>query len=243
MGLRIFKRNNIWYAEIDRKRFSLKTSDEKVALKSLNYLIDILSKPKPIRINKFVDEMVEWAWNNKPKQYLDRWRNVLNIFKEYFGPNLNMNDLITDHIYKFMDDLSYSYSPSTINHIVCNLKSIFNKAKYLELLGHNPFTKIKLINLSSIEIDNEDWLKIKAQHRHKCASCGKHENEVNLTKDHIYPRSYGGKLSKKNVQPLCRSCNSKKGAKFVDFRDPRTNCGHPILTEENLQKISNAFKF
>jgi 5-methylcytosine-specific restriction endonuclease McrA len=39
-----------------------------------------------------------------------------------------------------------------------------------------------------------------------------------LERDHVYPRSRGGLDLLGNLQPLCRSCNSRKGTKFLDFR-------------------------
>lgn len=35
--------------------------------------------------------------------------------------------------------------------------------------------------------------------------------EVLMTKDHILPKSKGGKNALENYQPMCASCNSKKG--------------------------------
>lgn len=37
-------------------------------------------------------------------------------------------------------------------------------------------------------------------------------NEVLMTKDHIIPRSLGGKDILDNLQPMCKYCNSKKGS-------------------------------
>ena len=43
-----------------------------------------------------------------------------------------------------------------------------------------------------------------------CKHCGKRRY---LSVDHIVPEIKGGSLDLKNLQTLCRSCNSKKGAK------------------------------
>ena len=36
-----------------------------------------------------------------------------------------------------------------------------------------------------------------------------------MTKDHIIPKSKGGKKSLYNMQPMCATCNTKKGNKLV----------------------------
>lgn len=48
-----------------------------------------------------------------------------------------------------------------------------------------------------------------AQHGNKCAKCK--SSNVSLTRDHIVPVSQGGNDNITNIQPLCRSCNSRKG--------------------------------
>jgi len=53
----------------------------------------------------------------------------------------------------------------------------------------------------------KEWEALKKQYNYKCASCGKIKP---LTKDHILPLSEGGTDYIENIQPLCRSCNSKK---------------------------------
>lgn len=62
-------------------------------------------------------------------------------------------------------------------------------------------------------ISLKSWLEIKKNYGNKCAICGIIESEeIQMTIDHIYPISKGGKNNKENIQPLCWSCNSKKQA-------------------------------
>lgn len=46
---------------------------------------------------------------------------------------------------------------------------------------------------------------------HACVACGSGEN---LSLDHIWPWSKGGDDNHDNLQTLCRSCNSSKGARI-----------------------------
>ena len=46
---------------------------------------------------------------------------------------------------------------------------------------------------------------------HLCMYCGGNFHESNLTRDHVYPLSRGGKEKWSNVVTACRSCNSRKG--------------------------------
>jgi hypothetical protein len=43
-----------------------------------------------------------------------------------------------------------------------------------------------------------------------CQHCGSRRN---LTVDHIHPESKGGEMTMENAQTLCRTCNSRKGAR------------------------------
>ena len=63
----------------------------------------------------------------------------------------------------------------------------------------------------------EEWMNLKKQYNFACAGCKKAEPEVKLTEDHIEPVSRGGDDYITNIQPLCRSCNSKKHNKTIYY--------------------------
>jgi hypothetical protein len=60
--------------------------------------------------------------------------------------------------------------------------------------------------------NTEDWQRILLEHSNSCAIC---KSDSNITIDHVIPLSKGGTNFPDNLQPLCRSCNSRKGASIV----------------------------
>lgn len=68
-------------------------------------------------------------------------------------------------------------------------------------------------------ISDEQWQRLKAHYHNRCLACGARENDgATLSLDHIVPLANRGSNSIHNVQPLCRPCNSRKGARTVDYR-------------------------
>lgn len=64
----------------------------------------------------------------------------------------------------------------------------------------------------------EEWLILREHFGDVCGNC-----KVPLERpvmDHVIPLSRGGTNYIENIQTLCKACNSGKGAKSIDHRDP-----------------------
>jgi 5-methylcytosine-specific restriction endonuclease McrA len=67
-------------------------------------------------------------------------------------------------------------------------------------------------------ITPQEWEALKKKYNHTCLKCKRREPDIKLTLDHVKPLRLGGENTISNAQPLCGSCNSSKGAKWIDYR-------------------------
>lgn len=81
--------------------------------------------------------------------------------------------------------------------------------KRLRHYGHRP---------APGRICASEWAQLKRQYDYTCLACGRKEPDIELTLDHVVPLVRGGSAGIENAQPLCRSCNSAKKDRVVDYR-------------------------
>lgn len=65
-------------------------------------------------------------------------------------------------------------------------------------------------------ITEKEWKSVLDKYGRRCLCCRR--DDVTISMDHVVPLAVGGTNTVDNVQPLCRSCNSKKGTKTIDYR-------------------------
>lgn len=149
--------------------------------------------------------------------YLDLVNNPLTdkrTVNELEKRNQTQSNIITDLVLeknkikttlqrKYKGDINYIKKQYKKN--IRNLKQENKKLnKQKQLQQRNNKNVPKLVKEAVFKRDN-----------YTCLCCG---IQTDLSIDHIVPRSSGGSNDMSNLQTLCRSCNSAKSDKYVDYR-------------------------
>lgn len=89
----------------------------------------------------------------------------------------------------------------------------------------NSLYKRRSLEKSSGNISLKEIRDLFKFYNYTCLCCGKSAPDIVLTLDHVIPLKLGGPNIIDNAQPLCKSCNSRKHIKIIDYRkDWKNKC-------------------
>lgn len=80
----------------------------------------------------------------------------------------------------------------------------------------------------------KQWKGLCAAYGNRCLCCG--TSEEKLTQDHVKPLACGGDNWITNIQPLCKRCNSGKGAREWDYRPDNGEAARKILEADTRRQ-------
>ena len=100
---------------------------------------------------------------------------------------------------------------SVIHESITNLELGLRNYNHLQTLIDSEPRRKACVFTSKVDVKKA----IFDIHGENCLCCG---DGNNISLDHIIPVYKGGLNEINNLQPLCKSCNSRKGTKIIDYR-------------------------
>lgn len=152
MGTRLFQHRSVWYVELDGKRRSLRTNDEKEARRLYSqirreYLAGKLAHltgqcTKSFQI--FCDEFAAWSEQVQPRS--TSRANILSLHKllPHVGAHTKLDRITLKHIDQMTAKCKTDgLSVASINHYIRHARTAMNKAVEWGYLPANPLASAK----------------------------------------------------------------------------------------------------
>lgn len=133
-----------------------------------------------------------------------KWVKVGEEFWDFDKINKVENCLSLLRRYKIVN-------PDDLSDMRVKLRQIYDQYKQWTERKNNQPRRIAC----SVTGDEKIRTVVFELHGKQCLRCGTNKN---ISIDHIVPVFKGGLNEIGNFQPLCKSCNSWKGTKIIDFR-------------------------
>ena len=105
--------------------------------------------------------------------------------------------------------------PGSLNESIAFLREV--KARYEARHGQKPSRPTSPARLVIAANYDAIFMRVGKRDGFHCGACSATSN---LQLDHVLPVSCGGSSDDGNLQILCATCNNRKGAKTVDYRQP-----------------------
>jgi len=131
------------------------------------------------------------------------WQRAVSLLYQGAARSLDM-DLIP---YDWDSWIEYSRLPGFDDTYYNYVNSTSLKVAVPDILVLSTYDRLPIRDVKATREN------IFARDHNKCAYCGQQFKRVELTIDHIIPKSHGGNNSWKNCISSCKSCNHKKSDK------------------------------
>jgi integrase len=156
MGIRLFQHRGIWYVEIDGKRRSLKTKDEREAKRfhaqiKREYLAGKLAHltgqcQKSMR--GFYDEFIDWSEKSQPRSTFRANRLALGKLMHFTGETTRLDRITRKHLDQLTGDcMAKRLSIASINNYIRHARTGLNKAVEWQYIQSNPLAGAKELPL------------------------------------------------------------------------------------------------
>jgi len=228
VGVNVIRREICSIYKCNRKHYSKGLCSLHYNRLRIQYFLDYQKKHR-VRINKYLRQ---WRAKNPDKisKANKKWRSKKENYKK--AEELCKKWKKTD-----MGKRSRKLYVEKNRERIRQLGRNFYRKNKVKIISKNKRLYLKRKNVIGNHT-NEEWIAKRDETHGFCPSCWKHVDLKNLTEDHIVSIKNGGTDYIENIQPLCGSCNSSKGAKTIIFPQPMPDEDKEfIIWMENSQNL------